>query len=84
MVDAPTATAGAIGGDVTDAEIEAVARRRTVFVEGEFRALGTLLNTGLMTVINQGGRLKAALVFDLGESKPEGAPEAGPSSRTRS
>ena len=27
MVDAPTATAGAIGGDVTDAEIEAVARR---------------------------------------------------------
>lgn len=60
---------GDIRGDVTSAEIEAVARRRTVFVAGHgWRNLGALVNPQRMTVIDQGGRLRAALVFDLGES----------------
>lgn len=60
---------GEVGGTVSSAEIEAVAQRRTVFCAGHgWRALGHLVNPHRMTVIDQGGRLRGALVFDLGES----------------
>lgn len=60
---------GAVGGDVTSAEIEAVARRRRVFCAGHgWRDLGYIVNPERMTVIDQHGRLRGALVFDLGES----------------
>jgi len=58
---------GAIRGEVTAAEIEAVARRREVFVHGQgWMSLGRLLNTERMTVVAQGGRWMGALIFDLG------------------
>lgn len=70
---------GMMSGDVTDEEIRAATDRIRVWCGPHgWRAFGPILTQGTATVQLHEGRLRAALLFDLGPAKlirGEGDPE---------